>query len=267
MVEQNRQIAILRWFLIWTTIGCLFSLQLRWHYNLSWSLSLFWGLADWYLWGLLALAIFAGVRSLRELGWNRRRRILIYISAAPVVAGIHVVLTMIVGGGSDDLVTGTDWVGFFNALYAKKLTLNILTFGVLTVLGERLTSQLLAHAHIEAGAGAFPARIGQTTRFITPEEVYWGEVCGNYVNLHTKEGTWPVRITLTQIMQRHQQHRLIQVSRSRLVNLDKVRAMKSEAGALSVILSDATEVRVARRHGPQVRKILREYCGLDNPSR
>ncbi len=267
MVTHERRIAILRWFLIWTSVGCLFSLQLRWHYDLPWSLSLFWGLADWYLWGLLALAIFVGVRSLRRLGWNRRRRFLLYIAAAPVVAGIHVLLTMVVGGGNDDLVTGMDWVGFFYALYAKKLTLNILTFGVLTLLGERLTSQLPAQARTEPVTEAFPARIGQTTRFVSPEEIFWGEVCGNYVNLHTKGGIWPVRITLTQTVQRHPRQRLLKVSRSRLINLDKVRAMKSDAGALSVILSDGSEVRVARRHAPQVRKMVREYCGPGNPSR
>lgn len=266
MVTHERRIAILRWFLIWTTIGCLFSLQLRWHYDLSWSLSVFWGLADWYLWGLLALGIFVGVRSLNRLRWNPRQRLLLYTFAAPVVAGMHVVLTMIVGG-SNDLPAGMDWVSFFQALYAKKLTLNILTFGVLCLLGERLTAQVPAQAQKESKAEAFPARIGETTRLISSKDVIWGEVCGNYVNLHTRDGVWPVRIPLIQLMQRLPKRQFTQVSRSRLVSLDEVRAMKSDAGVLSVILSDASEIRVARRHRSQVRKILREYCGLDSPSR
>jgi len=268
MVANERRMAVLRWFLIWTTIGCLFSLQLRWHYDMPWTLSVFWGLADWYLWGLLALAIFVGVRFLKGSSWRPRRRYFLYILAAPVVAGIHVVLTMIVGG-SNDLPAGMDWFGFFHALYAKKLTLNILTFGVLALLGERLTAQppAQAHARAESEAEALPARIGETTRFISPREIFRGEVCGNYVNLHTEDGVWPVRITLKQVVQRLAQHQFIQVSRSRLVNLDKVRAMRSDAGALIVILSDASEVRVARRHRSQVRRMLREHCGLDRPSR
>lgn len=262
IVTHERRIAILRWFLVWTTIGCIFSLQLRWHYDLPWSLSVFWGLADWYLWGLLALVIFVGVRFLKSLDLKSRQRLFLYVTAAPVVAGIHVVLTMIVGGGSE-LPIGMDWASYFYALYAKKLTLNILTFGVLILFGERLTVQ----APTQAQSEAFPGKIGDTTRFISPEEVFWGEVCGNYVNLHIKDGVWSVRTTLTQIVQRLPKDQFIQVSRSRLINLDRVRAMNSEAGALTVILSDASEIQVARRHRSQVRKVLREYCGLSNPSR
>ncbi|MDJ0655370.1 MAG: LytTR family transcriptional regulator DNA-binding domain-containing protein [Xanthomonadales bacterium] len=266
MLAAGRQIAILRWFLIWTTIGCLFSLQLRWHYDLPWSLSVFWGLADWYLWGLLALAIFAGVRALKRLGWESRWRFLLYMGSAPVAAGIHVVLTMIVGGSSDALADA-GWVGFFYALYAKKLTLNILTFGVLTLVAERLSAQPPAQASGETKAEALPARIGETTRLINPKEIFWGEVSGNYVDLHTRDGVWPVRITLTQLLHRLVQHRFLQVSRSRLINLDQVRAMKSDSGTLSVVLSDGSEIQVARRHGSRVRKTLREFCGLEDPGR
>lgn len=262
MVTPERRVAILRWFIIWTTIGCIFSLQLRWHYKLPWSLSVFWGLADWYLWGVLALTVFVGIRLLKRLKWNPRRRLLLYALAAPAVAGVHVVLTMIVGGDGD-IAARIGWFGYFGALYAKKLTLNVLTFSALILVGERLT----AKATIPSQAPTFPARFGETTRFVSPEEVFWGEVGGNYVNLHTRDGVWPVRITLNQILQRLPKRQFVQVSRSGLINLGKVRAMQSDSGSLSVILVDGSSVPVARRHHSKVRQALRDHCGLENSDR
>ena len=88
---------------------------------MPWSLAIFWGIADWYLWGLLAFAIFAGVRHVKNCSWTLQVRVVLYALSAPFVAALHVVLTMIVGGIGDSPVE-LGWVGYFQALFAKKIT-------------------------------------------------------------------------------------------------------------------------------------------------
>ncbi|MBT8079272.1 MAG: LytTR family transcriptional regulator [Gammaproteobacteria bacterium] len=242
-----------KWFLLWTAIGCVFSLQLRWYYELPWSTSIFWGLADWYLWGLLAIGVFKGVGSLKDLGWRGRSRLILYALTAPVLAAIHVVLTMVVGG-IDDLPGTTNLPGYFQALYAKKLTLNLLTFGAIAAVCEHLLSRAPRRD------GSFLAKVGETTRVVDADQIIWGEVFGNYVNLHTKDGVWPVRETLTSMMRHLPPQQFVQISRSRMVNLDCVRELSSKSGRIRIALTDGSESQVARRHGARVRQALRDYC-------
>lgn len=245
--------AVGKWFLVWTSIGCVFSMQLRWHYELSWSLSIFWGLADWYLWGLLALAIFRGVRALRALSWPLHLRLLACSLAAPALAAVHVALTMIVGSINDPPLVA-DWLNYFPALYAKKLTLNLLTVGAVVAFCEYVGDRL------QGTQASFLARIGDATRVVCADQIIRGEVAGNYVNLHTSDGLWPVRETLTRMMQALPRRNFVQISRSGMVNLDCVRELISKDSALRIALTDGTEIPVARRHRARVRQALRDYC-------
>ena len=158
-------------------------------------------------------------------------------------------------GGTNDLPAGLTLTGYFAALYAKKIMLNLLTFGVLATIGEQLTYKPQIHATNLLG------KLGDVTRIIAPEEIIWGEVCGNYMNLHTKHGIWPVRLTLVQLMRHLPEQQFVRISRSRVINLDQVQAVTSTAGRLSVTLSNETEHQVARRLTAAVRKAIRSCTG------
>ena len=261
MARKKAGAGIGRWFLLWTSIGCIFALQLRWYYDLPWSVSFFWGLVDWYLWGLLALGIFSGVRLLGKRGWRIRSRVLLYAVSGPVIAALHVVLTMILGSGIGDLPIGLDWTSYFQTLYAKKLTLNLLTFAAVVATCEHLAKRAPEQD------GIFLARKGNSTRLVRPDQIIWGEVCGNYVNLHTEDGMWPVRETLTRLTQQLPEQRFLKISRSLMVNLDRVRELSTGSGAVRIGLSDGSTVRVARRHAARVRQAIRDYCASGETDR
>lgn len=245
-----------RWFLLWTTIGCVFALQLRWYHELPWSLSIFWGLADWYLWGSLALLSGTAIRRLKHLSINISARLVLYVSLAPVASALHVILTMLVGeiGGFQP---DTQWVDYFQALYAKKLTLNLLTCAAIVLVFERRSDDSPRKNNV------FLTKLGDVTRLISADEIVWGEVCGNYVNLHTHDGVWPLRETLSGLLDRLPCGQFVRISRSAMVSLRRVHEQCSDGRSLTLTLENGTRIRVSRRYRPLVRQALQNYCLCD----
>ncbi len=238
--------------MVWSAIGCVFALQLRWYYELTWSLSIFWGLADWYLWGLLALLIGPSAKWLADREPRLWTRVVIYAACAPVVAALHVVLTMLVAG-IGNLPADIPWTEHFQGIYAKKLTLNLLTFAAIVAVYERLAKTP------KNRPAPLLAKLGHASRLINPEQIVWGEVSGNYVNLHTRDGVWPVRGSLTEILEKLPAGQFVRISRSAMIRLARVRGTESVDGAMCVLLRDAPPLRVARRYRPLVRRALREF--------
>ena len=245
--------SVRRWFLVWTAIGCVFALQLRWYYELTWSLSIFWGLADWYLWGMLALPAGKAIGRLKNSGAGPHLRVIVYALLAPVIAALHVVLTMLVGG-IGIFSAETPWIEYFEALYAKKLMLNLITCAAIVVAYERLSRTCPRRDRV------FLAKLGDVSRLVSADEIISGEVCGNYVNLHTRDGVWPLRETLTGLLDRLPAEEFVRVSRSAMVSLKRIREQCSDQGALTLLLDNGVKVQVSRRYRPQVRQALKEHC-------
>ena len=238
-----------RWAIATTALGCLFAIQLRFYYGLTWSRSLFWGLTDWYLWGTIALGIIQGVRLLCRANKSTRSKYILYAIAAPFVAGFHVSLTLVISGVSD-LPTGLKLLDLFWAMYTKKLVINFLTFSAIVASAEWYLKPK------DRRQQPLVARLGDTTRVVSADEIIWGEVSGNYVNLHTNSGVWPVRETLDRLIRRLPKRQFLQVSRSILVNIERVQATRSRSGVLYLVLPDKMEIRVARRRTSAARKLL-----------
>lgn len=254
--NQSPKATIGRWFLLWTTIGCVFALQLRWYHELPWSLSIFWGLADWYLWGLLALLFGTAIRRLKHFSISISARFVLYVCLAPAVPALHVIMTMLVGEISG-FQLDTQWVDYFQALYAKKLTLNLLTWAVIVLISERLSDDSPRRNDL------FLTKLGNVTRLISADEIIWGEVCGNYVNLHTHDGVWPLRDTLTGLLDRLPCGKFVRISRSAMVSLRRVAEQCSDGRSLILSLENGTRVRVSRRYRPLVRQALQDHCLCD----
>jgi DNA-binding LytR/AlgR family response regulator len=254
--NQTPTATIGRWFLLWTTIGCVFALQLRWYHELPWSLSIFWGLADWYLWGLLALLSGTAIRRLKHAGISISVRLVLYLFFAPAVVALHVIFTMLVGG-IGGLQLDTQWVDYFQALYAKKLTLNLLTCAAIVLIFERLSDDTPRKEKL------FLTKLGDVSRLISADEIIWGEVCGNYVNLHTGDGVWPLRDTLSGLLDRLPRGKFVRISRSAMVSLRRVHEQCLDGRSLTLSLEGGTRVRVSRRYRPHVRQALRDHCLCD----
>lgn len=247
--------AAIRWFLIWSALGVIFAVQLYWYYEMPWRLSIYWGLIDWYLWGVLSLLIGKGVRHAMSRNLPAIAATFAVLLGAPLMSGVHVALTMLVAGPGG-LPEGYAWSTYFQALFAKKLMLNLLTYSAIVAVYV-----YLARRKSDRPA-TFLATLGNAKRLVSATDIIRGEVSGNYVNLHTADGVWPVRITMTDILRRLPDDKFVRTSRSAMINLDRVCGQQSRNGSLQLVLDDGERVSVSRRHRARLQKRIRDFFGV-----
>jgi two-component system LytT family response regulator len=92
----------------------------------------------------------------------------------------------------------------------------------------------------------FPVRTNERTTFIKVTAVDWIEAAGNYVILHVGKETHILRDTLA-ALEGQLPHNFLRVSRSAVINLDRVRELQSmTAGEHVVLLQDGRQIPMTR---------------------
>lgn len=124
------------------------------------------------------------------------------------------------------------------------------------------TSRRATSASPNASSTAAPARQNDgrlmiRTRgriaFVALSEIEWIETSRNYVRIRAK-GTWhTVREPLTTFANRLDGQQFVRVSRSCIVNLDRVREFRRQAnGQYTVLLDDGQQLVASRRYGAKL---------------
>jgi DNA-binding LytR/AlgR family response regulator len=106
--------------------------------------------------------------------------------------------------------------------------------------------------------------LGGVTRFVQRSSVLWAEAQGDYVRLHTADGSHLLRSTLSQLEERWAPAGFVRVHRSLLVAVAAVRELRSDDGRHVVVLDEGgtrRELPVARRHAREVRERLVDAAG------
>jgi two-component system LytT family response regulator len=89
--------------------------------------------------------------------------------------------------------------------------------------------------------------------FVALSEIEWIETSRNYVRVRTKGAWHTVREPLSSFAARLDALQFVRVSRSCMVNLDRVREFRrQENGQYSVILDDGTRLTASRRYGARL---------------
>ncbi len=95
-----------------------------------------------------------------------------------------------------------------------------------------------------------------TTRLVRRDEVVWAEASGDYVRLHTRDGSSHlVRIPMVALEEQWLPHGFVRVHRGYLVDLAEVCEVRSEGARTSVKVRD-TLLPVSRRHAAELRRRL-----------
>lgn len=107
-----------------------------------------------------------------------------------------------------------------------------------------------------------PVELGGRTRFVPQQAVRFAEAKGDYVRLHTDDGSYLVRMSLAALERRWAEAGFIRVHRSTLVSARHVSELRFEGGRVTVTVG--TEVlQVSRRHSRQVREqLVRQHRGV-----
>jgi len=104
--------------------------------------------------------------------------------------------------------------------------------------------------------------LGGVTRFVQRSTIALVEAQGDYVRLHTTDGTSHlIRTPLSTLADTWADAGFVRVHRSHVVNLAHVREVHMEAGRCSVLVdvgTNQTEIQVARRHTRALRELIHD---------
>jgi len=85
--------------------------------------------------------------------------------------------------------------------------------------------------------------------FVRHADIDWIEAAGDYVRLHAGPRAWLVRETLGAVERRLGSRRFLRIHRSTIVNVDRVRELRSfDNGDGAVLLNDSPELRLSRTY-------------------
>jgi DNA-binding LytR/AlgR family response regulator len=117
------------------------------------------------------------------------------------------------------------------------------------------------HRGAESAAGlepvdeTIPVELGGRTRLVSRSAVTYAEAQGDYVRLHTAEGTYLVRMPLAALARRWGSAGFIRIHRSTLVAADHITELRFADGRAAVQVGDVC-LQVSRRHTREVRDLL-----------
>ena len=258
----------LRWLGLWTLLGLVSAVQLFFadqrlalHPYALWQ-ALATTLPAWYLWGLLALVVAWLGRRFRVDRANFGRHFFIHLGASLDLALLQLVAAVAV----QDLLNAAAGEPF---AFAQKLVDNFTLFyhwnvliywAILAVVHARdyhrdLEERRAALAGLERQLAARPVterllvESDGRSFFVRTADVDWIEAARNYVRLHAGHRVHTVRTTLAALEARMDPERFRRISRSALVNLDRVREVQPWFhGDGIVILESGARVTLSRRY-------------------
>ncbi|WP_155335343.1 LytR/AlgR family response regulator transcription factor [Acrocarpospora corrugata] len=130
---------------------------------------------------------------------------------------------------------------------------------------RRLSSAIAAPGSDDGAMDVIPVELGGRTRFIPQQAVWYAEAQGDYVRLHTADGGFLVRMSLSALERRWAGSGFIRAHRSTLVNARHVSELRFDAGRAMLKVAAVT-LPVSRRHTRQVREqLVRQFRGDGSP--
>ena len=97
-------------------------------------------------------------------------------------------------------------------------------------------------------------------RFIDVDHIHWAEAEGNYVRVHTPDGSLVIRHTLSDMLARLGRERFLRIHRSRIVRVDRIVELRfASGGEYDVVMKDGVRLGMSRycRDAVQARLISR----------
>ena len=258
----------LAWVGLWTTLGLASGAQLFFAdqrlalHPYAWWQALATTLPAWYLWGLLSVLIAWLGRRFRVDRANFGRHFFIHLGASLDLA----LLQLLAGVGVQDVLHAAAGEPF---VFAQKLVDNFTQFyhwnvviywTILAVVHARdyhrdLEERRAALSDLQRQLETRPMTdrllVDDDGRsvFVRTHDVDWFEASKNYVRLHLGDRTHLLRTTLTALESRLDQARFRRISRSTLVNLDRVREVQPWFhGDAVVILESGARLGLSRRY-------------------
>lgn len=272
----------LKWLGFWTLLGVVSGVQLYFANQRlarapdAWSRALEGALSFWYLWGLLSLVVAWLGRRFQVDRARFERHFFIHLGASLDLALLHVVAVAAVQNAlyairGEPFPFTQRLIDTFTLFYHWDVLVYWAILAVVHALDyhrgleERHAMAAALEAQLKALSGspgegveprgrrAFAERLliadDGRSRFIRAADVEWFEAARNYVRLHSGGRAYVVRSTLTELEDQLDPGQFRRVSRSALVNVDRVREVQPWFhGDAVVILESGRRIRMSRRY-------------------
>jgi len=103
----------------------------------------------------------------------------------------------------------------------------------------------------------FAVRTGRSQHLVRTADIHWIEAQGYYAALHTDDGSFLLRRSLTRLVDELDPDDFIRIHRSTIVNVKEVRGLTtSGSGSCSVMLADGTRRSASRSGQRKLRSVL-----------
>ena len=118
----------------------------------------------------------------------------------------------------------------------------------------------------DAAGAPLPDRLAVRTRdglvIVSVADIDWAEAARDYVSLHVGNKVWLLRETITAVEARLRHCGFLRIHRSVLVNVKRVKELRPlSKGEFTVILADATELKLSRNYRAALNTLLGDKIG------
>ena len=120
---------------------------------------------------------------------------------------------------------------------------------------QRVAEAVQRSSEPPAADEVVPVELGGRTRLVTRSSVTYVEAHGDYVRLHTAEGSYLVRMPLAALAKRWEKAGFIRIHRKTLVSAGHIRELRLDGGRTIVQVGEEL-LTVSRRHTREVRDLL-----------
>lgn len=131
----------------------------------------------------------------------------------------------------------------------RKDAVDYLTMAIAFALLDWVARRLEPPAAMPAAPARLEVRDGSRVTWLAPADILWAEAAGNYVELHTAQGSLLHRITLAALERELAPHGFARIHRSRLVRLAAVRSIATNpSGDFEAVLTNEARIAGSRRY-------------------
>jgi two-component system, LytTR family, response regulator len=114
--------------------------------------------------------------------------------------------------------------------------------------------------HHEAPPDRLAVKSQGRISLVNVAEVNWVSAADNYVELHLTKATHLLRTTLTELQVQLGHQPFVRISRSHLVNLERVKEIRSKShGDAWIVLHDGTTLPATRIYARELRALMRNF--------
>ena len=244
-------------FLMLTVLGTIVFFQKYFKYasiveDFSVTLSLIYNLIIFSTYAFFAPLVIKAVDRFPLGKENQLKNFTLHLSFSVLLGLLHMVLCNLILY-SVDLATTPIFLRFIIKYLTGVIHIHLLTYWIIVALVHK--KDWLGSKKSDA-LDRFVIKENKYTSFVELDQVHWIEALDHYQKLHTADGFFIYKDSMTNLMKRLPHEKFKRVHRSVIVNLSQIQGLRKSEKQLSISLSNGHELPVGKSFKSEVRSLF-----------